>query len=68
MVNVELSEEILKGISAYADKMLHEVKLVLNTGDHERRPELSNFLAAVASASGNIVFEERDNNFFFLIQ
>ena len=60
MANVELSEEILKGISVYAGKMLHEVKLVLNTGHHERRPELSNFLAAVASASGNIVFEERD--------
>ena len=60
MANVELSEDILASISVYANKMLHEVKLVLNTGIHEKRPELSNFLASVASASSNIVFEERD--------
>ena len=60
MANVELSEDIRATISVYANKMLHEVKLVLNTGNHEKRPELSNFLASVASASNNIVFEERD--------
>ena len=60
MANVELSEDIRTSISVYANKMLHEVKLVLNTGNHEKRPELSNFLASVASASDNIVFEERD--------
>ena len=60
MANVELSEDIRASISVYANKMLHEVKLVLNTVNHKKRPELSNFLASVASASNNIVFEERD--------
>ena len=41
MANVELSEDILASITVYANKMLHEVKLVLNTGNHEKRPELS---------------------------
>ena len=40
MANVELSEDIRATISVYANKMLHEVKLVLNTGNHEKRPEL----------------------------
>ena len=62
MGNEALSEEILNSISAYADRMAHQVKLVLNTGHHEKRPELTNFLTSVASASDNITFEERDIN------
>ena len=62
MGNEALSEEILNSISTYADRMTHQVKLVLNTGHHEKRPELTNFLTSVASASDNITFEERDIN------
>ena len=62
MADVALSEEILNGISTYADRMTHQVKLVLNTGYHEKRSELINFLTSVAGASDKIAFEERDIN------
>ena len=60
MANVEISEEILKNISTYTEKMLHSVTLVLNHGKHEKRQELASFLRAIASASKSIEFEERE--------
>ena len=56
MGNEALSEEILNSISTYADRMTHQVKLVLNTGHHEKRPELTNFLTSVASASDTVSY------------
>jgi NADH-dependent peroxiredoxin subunit F len=40
--------------------MLHNVTLVLNHGEHEKRHELASFLRAIASASKSIEFEERE--------
>jgi len=40
--------------------MQNKVTFVLQTGSHNKRPELLNFLSGIAEVSDNIQFEERD--------
>lgn len=55
-----LSKDILSALEGYTRKMERPVTLVLQSGDHEKRPELLEFLGQFASISDNIRVEERD--------
>ena len=55
-----LSNEILEALKGYTEKMDQPVTLVLQTGDHNKRAELVDFLTRFASVSDKLVFEERD--------
>ncbi|MBN7797225.1 alkyl hydroperoxide reductase subunit F [Parahaliea mediterranea] len=55
-----LSNDILKALAGYAEKMERPVTLVLQRGDHDKRAELVDFLTGFASVSDNIHFEQRD--------
>tara|TARA_Y100001970_G_scaffold293332_1_gene439468 strand:- start:30629 stop:32215 length:1587 start_codon:yes stop_codon:yes gene_type:complete len=55
-----LSEDILNTIKGYTDGMKQIVSIVLNTGEHEKRTELFEFLRSVSASSDKIIFEERD--------
>jgi alkyl hydroperoxide reductase subunit F len=56
-----LSKEILDALRGYTETMQHPVSLVLQTGEHQKRPELREFLAAIAGVSDKLTFEERDS-------
>ncbi len=55
-----LTPDILKALKGYTAGMSNLVTLVLQTGEHEKRAELLNFLNDFASVSDNISVEERD--------
>lgn len=57
-----LSKEILQALENYTAKMERPVTLVLQTGDHEKREELVEFLTGFVSVSDNLVLEQRDSN------
>ena len=55
-----LTDEIKKTISNYAEGMAKPVSIVLNTGNHDKRQELVNFLVEVAETTDAVNFLERD--------
>ena len=55
-----LNNDILNALKGYTANMQNKVSLVLQTGEHSKRAELSDFLSQVASVSDNLFFEERD--------
>lgn len=55
-----LTPEILKSVKSYTASMQNKVAFILQTGEHSKRPELVDFLSALASTSENLIFEERD--------
>ncbi len=55
-----LSKDILTALKSYTAEMKNGVTLVLQTGEHEKRTELKNFLTDIASISERISVEERD--------
>lgn len=55
-----LSNDILKALKIYTEKMTNKVSLVLQTGEHEKRAELSEFLTQLCSVSENLILVERD--------
>jgi len=55
-----LSKDILTALKGYTADMQSDVVLVLQTGAHEKRDELKNFLTEIASVSDRISLEERD--------
>lgn len=55
-----LTPDILNALKGYTANMKADVTLVLQTGDHEKRAELKDFLTGIASVSERISFEERD--------
>ena len=57
-----LSNDIINAIKTYTQKMPNKVSLVLQTGEHEKRPELKSFLTQLCSISENLYLVERDEN------
>lgn len=57
-----LSNDILNALKTYTEKMSNKVSLVLQTGDHEKRTELRDFLSQLSSVSENLILVERDDN------
>ena len=55
-----LTNDILNALKTYTANMKKSVNLVLQTGEHAKRAELSEFLTSFASVSENITLEERD--------
>ena len=57
-----LSNDILNALKTYTQNMTNKVALVLQTGEHEKRAELVEFLAQLCSVSDNLSLIERDDN------
>jgi len=55
-----LSKEILEALKGYAASMQKTITFVLQTGTHDKRDELAEFLGDIAAVSDRIVLEERD--------
>ncbi|MEM8981858.1 MAG: alkyl hydroperoxide reductase subunit F [Pseudomonadota bacterium] len=55
-----LSKEIIDALRGYAAAMEKTVTFVLQTGSHDKRPELVDFLTGIAECGEKIRFEERD--------
>ncbi|MFT5839920.1 MAG: alkyl hydroperoxide reductase subunit F, partial [Flavobacteriales bacterium] len=49
-----LSEDILNAVKAYTQNMTNKVSLVLQTGEHQKRNELKEFLTQLTSVSDNL--------------
>ena len=57
-----LSNDILNALKTYTQNMTNKVTLVLQTGEHEKRSELVDFLTQLTSVSDNLTLVERDEN------
>lgn len=55
-----LTNDILASLKNFTANMKNTVTLVLQTGEHEKRAELTEFLSQLSTVSENITFEERD--------
>ncbi len=55
-----LSNEILNALKNYTQNMNHKVSLVIQTGEHDKRAELVEFLTQLCSVSENLALIERD--------
>ena len=55
-----LNKDILNALTTYTQNMSNKVSLVLQTGDHNKRTELKEFLAQISSVSDNLTLIERD--------
>ncbi len=55
-----LNNDILNALKQYTANMQNEVTLVLQTGEHEKRGELKEFLTQIASVSDSLSVVERD--------
>ena len=62
MNNSIINDEIISTLKGYTSDMQNNVKFILQTGTHEKRDELKNFLKIVSSVSDKISFEEKDLN------
>jgi len=56
------SNDILNALKTYTENMTNKVSLVLQTGEHDKRQELKDFLIQICSVSDNLAFIERDDN------
>jgi alkyl hydroperoxide reductase subunit F len=57
-----LSQDILNAVKAYTQNMSNKVSLVLQTGEHQKRNELKEFLTELSSVSDNLIVVERDED------
>jgi len=57
-----LSNDILNALKTYTQNMKNQVSLVLQTGEHEKRSELKDFLSQLCAVSNNLTLIERDDN------
>ncbi|MEP4892560.1 MAG: alkyl hydroperoxide reductase subunit F [Aliiglaciecola sp.] len=57
-----LNNDILNALKSYTKNMTNSVALVLQTGEHEKRQELVQFLTSLCSVSDNLTLIERDDN------
>ena len=55
-----LTHDLLKALAGYTANMANNITLVLQTGEHEKRQELKEFLIKFASVSDKLNVEERD--------
>ena len=56
-----LNKDILNAVKTYTQNMKNKVSLVLQTGEHEKRSELKEFLTQLCSVSENLTLIERDD-------
>ena len=56
-----LNSDILNAVTNYTKNMNNEVTLVLQTGEHQKRSELVNFLSKIAATSNKLNFIEQDD-------
>ncbi|GAA5314931.1 MAG: alkyl hydroperoxide reductase subunit F [Candidatus Pelagadaptatus aseana] len=55
-----LSQDILNAVKGYAAELQQTINLVVQTGTHNKRDELVNFLSEIAGVSDRIQVEERN--------
>lgn len=55
-----LNNDILNALKQYTANMQNEVTLVLQTGEHEKRGELKDFLTQIVAVSDHLSLVERD--------
>lgn len=55
-----LNNDILNALKSYTANMQSSITFVLQTGEHSKRQELSDFLSQIASVSDHLTLEERD--------
>jgi len=55
-----LTQDILNTVRGYASSMQRDIRFVLQTGSHDRREELKEFLGALAGVSDKLSVVERD--------
>ena len=55
-----LNQELLTAVESYTANLTRDITFVVQTGEHEQRDELLEFLNAFASVSGRLHVEERD--------
>ena len=55
-----LSSDILNAVTSYVADLKKPVTFVLQTGTHDKRKELVEFLSAIAATSPLLSFEQRD--------
>ncbi len=55
-----LSSDILKAVTTYVADLKKPVTFVLQTGTHDKRRELVDFLSAIAATSPLLTLEQRD--------
>lgn len=55
-----LTKDILQALKSYTENMQKAVTFVLQTGEHQKREELHEFLAGIAGVSDKITLEQRD--------
>ena len=55
-----LNQDILNTLKAYTEKMTNKVSLILQTGEHDKRTQLHEFLTQLCSVSENLNLIERD--------
>ena len=55
-----ITDEIKTALKGYFADMQKTVTLVLQTGAHDKRAELVDFLASIAETADTVLFEERD--------
>ena len=57
-----LNNDILNALKTYTENMTNDVTLVLQTGEHQKRNELKDFLQKLSSVSDKLILQERDAN------
>ena len=55
---MKLSSDLLKSLTAYTANLKGDIKIVLQTGVHEKRDELRTFLSDVCSVSKKLYLED----------
>ena len=55
-----LNNDILNALKSYTENMTNDVTLVLQTGEHQKRNELKDFLQKLSSVSDKLNLQERD--------
>ena len=55
-----LNAELLASVKAYTEKLTRDVIFVVQTGEHEKRAELVDFLTQFAGISDRLHVAERD--------
>ncbi len=53
-----ITQDIINSLKSYFENLTQTVTIVLNTGEHEKRSELVEFLSQVSSAGEKVVFKE----------
>lgn len=58
-----LDQSLLDAVKSYGEKINRPIRFVIGQGEHDKRPELSDFLTQIANTSDKIAFNANDSEF-----